>query len=76
MANWRKRLKPFIDAAEEAGWKVEVSGTGHPMLYPPPGTVDPRTGGLAGPVKFAASPSDRRGDLNSRAQLRRLGLDV
>lgn len=75
MANPSKRLKPYIQAAEAAGWTVEISRNGHFMFYPPRGTQHP-AGGLAGPVKASASPSDVRAHKNMIADLRRLGLNV
>lgn len=75
MASPAKRLKSYVRAAEAAGWRVELSGSGHWMFYPPKGTQHP-AGGLAGPVKVSATPSDGRAHKNMLADFRRLGLDV
>ena len=70
------RLRLWVEIAEEAGWRYDESADGHPMLYPPAGTTDPRHGRLAPPVEFGKTPSDKRGDLNTVALLRRLGVKI
>lgn len=72
-----KRLRDIVTAAEAAGWTYDVTSHGHPSLKPPSGLRDPyHPERLQGPVMFAATPSDWRGDLNSRAALRRAGVDI
>lgn len=70
-----KRLKPIFRAAEQAGWIVDFTAKNHPRLKPPPGAVD-REGKPATPIIFSSTPSDRRGDDNGIARLRRYGVDL
>jgi hypothetical protein len=69
------RLKAVVKAAEAAGWTYDRTRKDHPRLSPPRGLEDPITGRLQAPVLFASTPSDHRGDRNSRAALRRAGVD-
>ncbi len=71
-----KRLRTIVELAEAQGWTYSETADGHPQLVPPAGMINPATGRLAPPVSFAKTPSDVRGDRNSIAQLRRLGLQV
>lgn len=70
-----KRLKSLFAFAVENGWTVTETQKGYPALKPPPGTTD-HQGRSVTLVKFAKTPSDRRGDDNAIAQLRRLGLNI
>lgn len=70
-----KRLKPVFDAAEAHGWTLDFTGKNHPRLTPPPGTVD-KAGNPAIPITFSLTSSDRRGDKNGIARLRRYGVDI
>jgi len=71
------RLKAIVEAAERAGWTYDVTQDGHPRLTPPPGVTDPyRNNRPAAPVVFGKTPSDNRGDANTIAMLRRLGVDI
>ena len=64
-------------AAERAGWTYDETSDGHPRLKPPAGLTDPyRDGKPAAPVTFGKTPSDWRGDKNTEAVLRRLGVDL
>ena len=63
-----KRLQAIVKVAEAAGWRYDVTRKGHPRLTPP--------GGSGAPVTFALTPSDKRGDKNSIAALRRAGLRI
>jgi hypothetical protein len=56
----------LVEAARKAGWRV-VEGK-HVIVYP----KDP----TKAPVVLARTPSDHRAYMNSRARLRRAGLDV
>lgn len=72
-----KRLRSIVDAALEAGWAYDETSEGHPQLRPPPGLTDPyRDGRPAARVTFGKTPSDHRGDANTVALLRRLGVDI
>lgn len=71
-----KRLKTVVDTALKDGWVYDETQDGHPRLTPPPGWLHPGTGTPAPPVTFGKTPSDRRGDLNAEALLRRLGVNV
>lgn len=71
-----KEYKPFIKAAEAAGWILDVTGKGHLRLRPPRGwrRADDTP---ANPVTCPQSPSDTyRGAKNFRRDLRKQGLDV
>lgn len=70
-----KRLKKIVKAAEAAGWRYDVNKGNHHRLWPPKGTLMP-DGEPCGPIQFACSPSDIRGDRNAIARLRRAGLDI
>lgn len=69
------RLKDVVKAAEAAGWTYDRTKRDHPRLTPPKGTLRPG-GDRQGPITFASSPSDIRGDRNGRARLRRAGVDI
>jgi len=72
-----KRLLSVIAAAEAQGWTYDETAAGHPRLSPPSGLVDPyRRNRPAAPITFSKTPSDRRGDDNATAYLRRLGVTV
>lgn len=60
-------LRPLYDAAKAAGWRIELTGGDHVRWYPPDG---------GRPVVSALTPSDHRAAKNTRAYLRRSGLDV
>lgn len=63
----KKELKALIERARAAGWKVELSGGNHWRFTPPHG---------GRPYYMGTTPSDPRGLLNFRAQLRRGGLQL
>lgn len=69
----RKDLRPLFALATENGWVADETRDGHPRLIAPRGMIDPYTGRLAADVVFSKTPSDHRGDKNSRAILKRLG---
>lgn len=69
-----KRLKTIVECAEKQGWTYDETKDGHPRLNPPRGLM--YGGKLAPPVVFGKTPSDRRGDANTVALLRRLGVDI
>lgn len=70
-----KRLRTIIDCATAQGWTYDETSEGHPRLTPPKGMPDPqRPGRMMYPVTFSKTPSDRRGDLNSAAALKRCGV--
>lgn len=71
-----KRLKKIVAIAENEGWTYDETKDGHPRLRPPAGVMDARSGRLAAPVVFSKTPSDRRGDANQVAVLRRLGVPI
>jgi hypothetical protein len=64
----------MVEAAIEQGWTYDTTADGHPRLNPPRG-LRGRDGSLVMPVAFASSPSDIRGDRNSRSRLRRAGVE-
>lgn len=68
------RLRGIVAAAEAAGWTYDRTAKHHPRLTPPPGTLTP-AGERQGPVTFALTSSDWRGDKNGVARLRRAGVD-
>lgn len=76
MASTPRHLKPYVKAAEAAGWLVETRKNGHVYFVPPKGTKYGTSDELAGPVKASATPSDRRAMKNMVADLRRRGLEV
>lgn len=59
-------MKPLVQAAREAGWEVTMSGGGHLRFEAPNGEL----------VFTSSSPSCRRAAANTRAELRRKGLDI
>lgn len=61
-----KQTDALVRAAWDAGWRVE-QGRKHIRVYPP----DP----TQAIVTIAGTPSDHRTVKNTRAQLRRSGLD-
>lgn len=74
-----KRLRGIVKLARKHGWSYEVSGKNHPRLIPPKGWQLPACrpdDERPKPITFALTPSDRRSDLNSLAELRRAGLPV
>lgn len=72
-----KRLAKIVKLAEQAGWSYDETADGHPRLTPPKGLTDPyRDGRPAAPITFAKTPSDNRGDKNTIAYLRRLGVNI
>lgn len=58
-----KQSRPLARAALEQGWQIERRGK-HAALTSPSGAV----------VVLPVTPSDRRGWLNTRARLRREGV--
>lgn len=77
MAKPPKRLRVWVELAEEEGWTYDETSDGHPRLSPPRGMKDPyRVGRLAAPLVFSKTPSDHRSDANAVAYLRRLGVDI
>lgn len=70
-----RRLRKVVKVAEAAGWIFDTTKAGHPRLSPPRGLRD-ADGELVAPVLFASTPSDKRGDRNACAKLRRAGVDV
>lgn len=77
MAKPPNRLGRVVELAVESGWTYDETSDGHPRLTPPPGVVDEyRQGRQAAPVTFAKTPSDGRGDANTIAVLRRLGVPI
>lgn len=70
-----RALRPLRRALESAGWRWEKDASGHYCARPPRGCRCP-DGTRAKPVRFALTPSDWRGDRNSFAELRRMGVDV
>lgn len=64
----KKTLRTYRRAAEEQGWRVEETKSGHLRFIP---------ADRSKPIVVASStPSDARSVKNLRAQLRRSGLDV
>ncbi len=61
-------LDALIDQARQQGWAVERRRSGHLMFRPTDRTI--------APIVTASTPSDWRGPLNLRSQLRRAGLDL
>lgn len=76
MAEPPKWIRELVTVAETHGWTYGLTKTGHPRLTPPARVVDPRTGRRAYPIKMASTPSDRRGHLNAKTDLRRLGVPI
>lgn len=60
------KMKDLRRAAKEQGWEVKTTGGGHIKFLPPKGEM----------VIAPSTPSDRRGWLNTRAQLRKAGLRI
>lgn len=58
-----KDQKDLVRAAERAGWRVDPRGK-HVKIYPP-----------IGPMIPVANSGKGRGNANTRAMLRRAGLD-
>lgn len=56
----------LIQAAQDAGWKVEWTGGGHIKFIPPSGR----------PIFTSGTPSDHRTTQNLKHRLRREGLDL
>lgn len=75
MAKYHRDYKALVKSAEAAGWTISVTGKSHPRLNPPKGAKR-RDGTPANPVTIPSTPSDHRGLLNTRADLRRQGLDI
>lgn len=71
-----KRIKPYVHYAEQAGWTYDETQDGHPRLTPPKGLNDPYRNRPAAPATFGKTPSDHRGDKNTVAYLRRLGVEI
>ena len=72
-----KRLKQWVRLAENEGWTYDETEDGHPRLTPPKDLTDVRRNGLpAAPVTFSKTSSDIRGDRNTVAALRRLGVPI
>lgn len=67
--------KPLVKAAKAKGWTVGLTKKGHLRFVAPEGTVDQLTGEPVRVVGAPGTPSDHRGYLNTRAQLRRAGVD-
>lgn len=65
MASAKKELKEIIKAAEEQGWQVKTTKSGHQMFFAPDGINKVTAGG---------TPSDHRAQANLLAQLRRYGF--
>lgn len=71
-----KRLRAWVEIAESEGWTYDETSKGHPRLTPPKGLRDASGERLAPPVTFAKTPSNHRGDANTVAALRRLGVPI
>lgn len=71
-----KRLQVWFELARKEGWTYDETSDGHPRFNPPSGLIDPYRNRPAAPVTFGKTPSDHRGDNNSVALLRRLGVQV
>ena len=69
-----KDYKPLIEAAKAAGWTLEpgFDGKGHLRIKPPEGWTHDGGGGRS--ISIAATASDRRTLLNTRARMRRAGI--
>lgn len=67
-----KEVRRAVDAAISAGWRFDYTSKGHARLMPPPGTM--LRGEPCGPIFFAGTSSDWRGDKNSFARLRAAGV--
>jgi hypothetical protein len=63
-----KYLRPYVKAAEQAGWRVEPTKSGHVRFLPSDKTCRA--------IVAASTPSECRGELNLRAALRRAGLEL
>lgn len=62
-----RELRPLIAAAIEQGWDVAQTKRGHVRFRPPGG---------GRPVFASKTPSEYRSAMNTRAELRRAGLEV
>lgn len=61
-----KDVRRWVKIARKAGWTVELTKDSHVRWLSPNG----------GRTYTSGSPSDGRGRLNARSELRRLGLDI
>lgn len=59
-------MRKLLRAAKASGCRIERARTGHIKVHAPSG----------GFTVLATTPSDRRGFLNARSRLRRLGVDI
>jgi len=68
--NWRRRvsreMRPIAERALEQGWTIDWSTGKHQVWTSPEG----------GRVRVPCTPSDRRSERNTIAELRRMGLDL
>ncbi len=72
-----ERLREWVELAEGVGWTYDETKDGHPRLSPPPGLTNSHRGNRpAAPITFGKTPSDRRGDTNAVALMRRLGIPI
>jgi len=62
----KKDMQRLVKAAENAGWMVSRTKKNHLKFKAPTGAT----------VIAASTPSDHRSVMNTRAELRRHGLDV
>lgn len=69
-----KRLKKLAKELAKQGWVYKPTKS-HPRWCPPRGWETP-DGSAPYPVTFSLTPSDRKGDRNSLAQLKRQGVRV
>lgn len=76
MPNPPKRLRAWVELAEQEGWTYDETKEGHPRLNPPKGLIDPGYGRPAKPAVFSKTPSDGRGDANTVSHLRRNGVPI
>lgn len=58
--------RPLVQAAADARWTLEKTGSGHIRWQSPEGTC----------TFTSSSPSDRRAMYNARSRLRRAGLPI
>lgn len=66
-ASDKKEMKALLKAAEEQGWTVRFTGSGHYQWKAPDGQTI---------IVTPSTPSDHRSMSNTRAQLKRAGLNL
>jgi len=74
MKKFSGEWKELADAAKAAGWQIIPTNSGHVKWEPPQRSLT--TVGHGGSIFTAGTPSDWRAIKNTRAKLRRAGLDV